>query len=194
MVDLPDNETSQQILHVAERLFAARGYTAVKLRDIADAVGMKHASLYYYMPGGKEQLFIRVFEYSFERHKRGLMDAINSAGTSIRDQLYAVADWFVTQPAMPLDRFQQGDRPELSETDVQRLMSLAYESLRTPIISALVRAQDEGAVRLEDFDLAAMALIILVQSTYNIPYARPEIRKAVARQLVNMLMDGWAPR
>jgi AcrR family transcriptional regulator len=194
MTDLPDNETRNQILQVAEEMFAARGYSAVKLRDIANAVGMKHASLYYYMPGGKEQLFVHVFEYSFERHQRGAMDAIENAGTSIRDQLYAVADWFVTQPAMALNHFQQGDRPKLSDMEVQRLMKQAYDALRTPIVTALSQAQGNGSVHLKDFNLAAMALISLIQSTYNIPNAHSHIRKAVAHQLIDMLMDGWTPR
>lgn len=194
MTDLPDNETRNQILQVAEELFAARGYSAVKLRDIANAVGMKHASLYYYMPGGKEQLFVHVFEYSFERHQRGVIDAIETAGPSIRDQLYAVADWFVTQPAMALDHFQQGDRPKLSDTDVQRLMNQAYDALRSPIVTALAHAQDQGSVHLNDLDLAAMALISLIQSTHNIPNAYSHVRKAIAHQLVDMLMDGWTPR
>lgn len=194
MTDLPDNETRDHILQVAEELFAARGYSSVKLRDIAHVVGLRHASLYYYMPGGKEQLFVRVFEYSFARHQRGVMNAIETAGPSIRDQLYAVAEWFVTQPAMPLDRFQQGDRPKLSDLEVQRLMKQAYDALRTPIVSALAHAQDEGSVHLDDFDLAAMALISLIQSTYNIPNANSQVRKAIAQQLIDMLMDGWTPR
>ncbi|MEZ4675941.1 MAG: helix-turn-helix domain-containing protein [Caldilineaceae bacterium] len=39
----PTNETSERILDAAEALFMARGYDGVKLRDIAEAVGMRHA-------------------------------------------------------------------------------------------------------------------------------------------------------
>src|SRR5688500_3338007 len=104
-----DNETYKRILAVAEELFAQRGYSAVKLRDIAYAVDMKHASLYYYVPGGKEALFVQVMEHSFQRHQDGVTKAIEAAGQGLRQQLYAVADWFVIEVAMDLGRFHQGD-------------------------------------------------------------------------------------
>src|SRR3712207_7847163 len=37
--------THQRILDSAEALFMARGYSAVRLRDIADEIGVKHAAL-----------------------------------------------------------------------------------------------------------------------------------------------------
>jgi len=47
-------------------LFSKRGYIRVRLRDIASAMGMKHASLYYYAPAGKQQLFIEVVERNLQ--------------------------------------------------------------------------------------------------------------------------------
>jgi len=41
------------------RLFQERGYTAVAMRDIAEAAGMRTASLYYHFPS-KEELFVSV--------------------------------------------------------------------------------------------------------------------------------------
>jgi len=46
-----------RILDVAEGLFQERGYTAVAMRDIAEAAGMRTASLYYHFPS-KEELFV----------------------------------------------------------------------------------------------------------------------------------------
>jgi AcrR family transcriptional regulator len=65
------NSTHQTILDAAERLFAERGYAAVKMHDIARAVDMRHASLYYYAPAGKEQLYVEVMERNFNRHRAG---------------------------------------------------------------------------------------------------------------------------
>jgi DNA-binding transcriptional regulator YbjK len=52
MTELPDNETRRLILEAAESLFSTRGYSAVKLRDIATAVNVKHGALYYYWLNG----------------------------------------------------------------------------------------------------------------------------------------------
>lgn len=40
--------TKQQILDVALRMFATKGYDAVSIRDIAHAVGIKESTIYYH--------------------------------------------------------------------------------------------------------------------------------------------------
>jgi AcrR family transcriptional regulator len=192
--DLPDNETRQRLLEAAEELFATRGYSAVKLRDIAKAINIKHGSLYYYAPKGKEQLFLEVFAHSFERHQSGLHATIAAAGDDVQAQLYAIADWFAAQPAMDMNRIQQGDRPDLSADELQRLADMAYDALRIPIVAALSHAQEQGVIRVENYDLAAMALISMAQSTQTIPHMSPEAKRMLGHKLVDMIMNGWRPR
>lgn len=50
----------ENLLDTAEQLFTSRGYTAVTLKDIAKALGIKQASLYYHFPLGKEDLYVEV--------------------------------------------------------------------------------------------------------------------------------------
>src|SRR5690348_6377925 len=102
MTDIPTNENREQILKVAEELFSKRGFAAVTLRDIAAAVGMRHASLYYYAPGGKEALFVEVMRRSFHRHREGMAQAIADAGDDFSDQMNAVSTWIISQPPMDL--------------------------------------------------------------------------------------------
>lgn len=45
------------ILREANRLFTEKGFEATSLEDIADAVGIKRESLYYYYPGRYDLLF-----------------------------------------------------------------------------------------------------------------------------------------
>lgn len=86
MNNRPNNATWLRILDTAEDLFAKRGFAAVKLRDIASAIGMRHASLYYYAPGGKEQLYIEVMDRVLRRHRAGLEHVIVAAGDDLREQ------------------------------------------------------------------------------------------------------------
>ncbi|GAB4511563.1 MAG: hypothetical protein OHK0046_09800 [Anaerolineae bacterium] len=195
MPEVPDNATRALILDVAEDLFSKRGFAAVKLRDIAEAVNMKHASLYYYVPGGKDQLFIEVMERSFHRHQQGIAQAIENAGDSLRAQLYAVADWFVMQPAMDIGRMQQGDRPDMAVAEMQRLMALAYNAVRMPIVAALERAAAHEHLHMADYSLGAMALVSAIQSLHAIPIALSVTdRKNLGHQLVDMFLDGWRAR
>jgi len=60
MRQIPDSqysgETHKQILDIATRLFAANGFSAVSMKDIAKAVGIKTSSIYYYYEDGKDAL------------------------------------------------------------------------------------------------------------------------------------------
>ncbi|GCE03839.1 TetR/AcrR family transcriptional regulator [Dictyobacter aurantiacus] len=195
MTENPNNETYTRILEASEKLFAERGYASVRLRDIAMAVGMRHASLYYYAPEGKQQLFIAVMERTFSRHRAGLEQAIRQAGDDLREQLFAVARWLLSQPPIDMARIQHADMVEIGEQQAQRLLQLAYNSLREPIRVALQQAEASGSIALAELDLAAMALVTLIQSVHAIPGSyTPATREKIGQQLVDMLLVGWLKR
>ena len=50
---MTETEMYARILDAAAELFSTRGYEAVTLRDIGNAVSIRHASLYHYAPKGK---------------------------------------------------------------------------------------------------------------------------------------------
>jgi len=190
MPDIPQNETRTKILDIAERLFSERGYAAVRLRDIASEAGMKHASLYYYAPGGKEGLFMEVMVRSFERHYAGMMEAVDSAEGDLRAQLYAVADWMLGQPPMDFTRMINADVNEISEANARLLMDVAFDSLRIPLEKALNQAEARGLVEVRETGLAAMTLVSLMQSAHTIPHDYLHQRSQIVRTMIDMLLDG----
>jgi AcrR family transcriptional regulator len=199
MSDVPHNETRIRILDAAEEMFSKRGYSSVTLRDIADAVGMKHASLYYYFPRkqGKAHLFIEVMERNFLRHREGVAQAIEAAGDDLRAQMYAVADWYTTQPPIDLARMAQSDLIAVYEEnrqEAQRIMRLVFDAMRLPMLPALERARAEGVLAIDDLGLAAIALVHLIQSVHNIPDEHAAIRQQISHSLVDMMLDGWLKR
>jgi AcrR family transcriptional regulator len=104
------------VLQIAERLFSERGYAAVTLRDIADELGIRQASLYYHAPDGKEELFVRVTEHSLERHRRGLEKVIVEADSNLREQLQAAARWLLSQPSIDAAIGRARDKPKRGGT------------------------------------------------------------------------------
>lgn len=52
-----------QLLQVATRLFKEKGYHNTSMQDLADALGVQKASLYYYIDS-KEELLQRLLEYA----------------------------------------------------------------------------------------------------------------------------------
>lgn len=197
MNDIPDNETRQRILDVAEELFSKRGYQSVTLRDIAEVVGMRHASLYYYAPKGKEGLFIEVMERMLQRHNAGMKHVLDAAGSDISDQLRAVARWFIHQPPMNLDRIFNSDMAMIDAGHAKRLSAMAMHMLTEPLYSALGKAQSDGQISNMETAVAAMSLISLVQGVNSIPegdWIDLTKREAIAQQAVDLLLYGLLKR
>ena len=195
MSESHQNETHERIMDVAESLFMKRGYSAVKLRDIADAVNMKHASLYYYVPKGKEQLFIAVLERSMHRHKHQMQKLIQEAGDDLRAQTYAITDWLVSQPPIDLVRMYESDLRQIDSAEAGRLTAMLLDSLTEPFKQALTKASANGQLDDIDYGVAAMSLITLIQSAHHIPaQSIPEGRKMFGRRLADMLLFGLLKR
>jgi len=195
MPRVPDNETRQRLLDVADELFSRRGFAGVTLRDIAEALDMHHASLYYYAPRGKEQLFIEVMERNFVRHRAGLTAAIAEAGDHIVDQVHAVAQWLASQPLIDMGRMRESDMRALPPEAAERLMQFGYDALREPIVQALSAARSKGDITAPDLNLTAMALISLVESIHSIPVQYVQGQQLfLARQLADLLLNGLFKR
>jgi len=64
-----------QLLDAAAALFAARGYHATSMRDIAKEVGMLSGSIYYHFES-KEEMLLAVYELGVERVAQGVDGAV----------------------------------------------------------------------------------------------------------------------
>jgi AcrR family transcriptional regulator len=64
--------TRARILDTAQDLFIDKGYEKISLREIAEAVGITKAALYYYFPT-KEDLFKELVRPLFDMQREGMM-------------------------------------------------------------------------------------------------------------------------
>jgi len=85
--------TRAAILAAAERLFAKRGYAATRLEDVADAVGVKRAALFYHFRD-KQALYDAVIEEAF-RELVARLEAALSAGGPIGPRVEAAIEVWV---------------------------------------------------------------------------------------------------
>ncbi len=188
-------DSTQRILDVAEALFMDRGYNAITLRDIADELGIKQASLYYHFPEGKEQIFVAMAERLFERHREGLETALHAGGTTLNAQLHAVADWFSSQPPVKILGMFHADIPALNLEHVQRLQDMARDAMYLPLRKTFVAAQERGEIRPTHPDLLAGSFLWLMD---GLSYGQTRIgappREVMADDLISILMDGLRPR
>jgi AcrR family transcriptional regulator len=81
-------DSRRQILDCAARIFRAKGYAAASLRDIADAAGMRTASMYYHF-ASKDEIVAEVLNV-----------AVRTVFAEVRESLAAV------EKASPLERIR----------------------------------------------------------------------------------------
>lgn len=191
MIELEVSDAKQRVLDVAEELFMQRGYAAITLRDIAEALEIRQASLYYHFPGGKEQLFMAVATRAFERHQAGMEAAIDQAEPQLPAQLHAVADWFASQPPMHLMSMMHTDLPALSPEQAEQLEQIVYQALFTPLLRIFLAAQQRGEIRSVNPGLLAGCVLALLDSL-NFAQQRRNAppRKVMVDEIIRILLDG----
>lgn len=185
-------ESRLRVLETAETLFHQRGYNAVSMRDIANALGIKQASLYYHIPGGKEELYVEVMTRNFERHGNGLRQIIASAEINLRTQLKAAATWFVEHAPLGLLGMMQTDMPELSEASQTQLRESLIQQIWQPIHTCFLSAKARGEandVRAENLTGAFLALMDGVTHAGTNGFLAGGMGES-ADYLIDILMDG----
>ena len=178
-----------RILDVAEALFQERGYTAVAMREIAEAAGIRTASLYYHFPS-KEELFVSVRERMFERHGIGLQDALDQAGEELRSQLLAVADWFLSQPPLNFLSMMQADMPSLSESAKLRLSRSVNQAIFEPIERAFTTAQANHQIRNVQPKLLVGFVLSVLESIPHVHSPKSASREEMVKEMISVLLEG----
>ncbi|MBX6341840.1 MAG: TetR/AcrR family transcriptional regulator [Thermomicrobiaceae bacterium] len=184
----------ERVLDVAERLFSERGYKAVTLRDIAEELGIRQASLYHHAPGGKEQLFLEVTERGLARHRAGLERAIAEAAPDLRARLRAVARWLLAQPPVDLARLVRSDLPALSPEHEQRLVHATVWAILLPIQHAFREAREREGYRVPNDRLLAGTFLSIIESIQIAERFTDHSPERMADAMIDVLVDGLRPR
>ncbi len=137
-----ESPARKTVLDAAEQLFAARGYGAVTLKDIAKQLDIKQASLYYHVPGGKEDLFVEVMLRHLERRRRAFEEIIKTGSPALEDCLMRVGMWLICQPPLNAIRTIQTDLPDLAPETAQQLEEAMRRCSFAPMESVFASHQD----------------------------------------------------
>lgn len=79
MKSIPKRKTREEILELSAPLFARHGYDGVSMRDVAAAVGLTQAALYYHF-ADKDQLYLDAVAYEFQEREAALKDMLAGNG------------------------------------------------------------------------------------------------------------------
>lgn len=162
-------DTRTAILDAAARLYAADGYSAVSMRDVAAEVSMTQANLYYHFRD-KAQLVEDTLAHVLVTRMSPLDDLFKTT-SSPEYQLRVFVEWFVTLLFNDLI-FTQLMLRELIDGDMERVARLSRVVFDKPfsLIDGIVSAYSPG-LRSALTTASVIALIIgHVQMARILPY------------------------
>lgn len=188
--DMRKGLIEKQIMEQACILFARKGFDGTTLTDVADAVGLTRAAIYYYF-----------------RNKEALLEAIVVEATAA--PLAASAAWRKTAPEDPVDRLRSfvdmRVRGILSHPLRMRMIDVTEAILPPEMAERHIEAKrrvlaeyrailrdgmEQGVFRAQDQRVAALAIIGMVNWTVHwyTPGRGADI-PAVARQIADMAVQ-----
>lgn len=196
----------ERVLQAAEALFMEQGYAAITLRDIAEALSIRQASLYYHFPNGKEELYVAVVTAVFSRHHAGIKTAIHSPTTTFSEKLQAVAQWSLKQSSINLLGMMHADMPALSQESRDQLFEIASSSIFLPIRHTIQNAVDQQEIRPINVDLVTGSFLAILD---GIRYQKAQIQsrpmseewshgelpsdEKMVTEIIDILINGMRP-
>lgn len=185
-----DQETRRRILTEAAALFLAKGYKGVSMKEIAEAVEVTSAALYYHFPKGKEDLFTTMIQTVFVDEGVAGIDQALAATEDVRERLTLLTSALLTLPLDErLSALFRDAREHLKDPAHQQVILSLLDRIRRQVTGLFQAAHDAGAIRP---DLPVNALVGLymgmLREAKSLPGAHP------AASLVSVLFDGIAKR
>jgi AcrR family transcriptional regulator len=184
----PERERGLELQRAAAELFFAKGYEATTIREIAQALRMKSASIYYHYDS-KEQILFELIRSTMEQLAAGVRRVLDGETSPDRQLAGLVVHHVVMHALRPKET-------TLGETELRSLTGERRERvlrMRDEYEGLVVRVLDEGAraglFRLLDVKLSAYAVI--AQCTNVGIWFRPGGRLAlddVAHVYVNLAL------
>lgn len=192
-----NEEKWQQILEAAAATFAAKGYEATSIRDVADAVGMLGGSLYYYIKTKEDLLFALIDDFhriGMEEVRKAEEDAVASGFGN--DPLAILRAVFVSSAELnlrsrSLSAVFYNDFRHLSDERKQHIVE-SRRSHQRRIEELITQAQEVGEVSKSlDPRLTALAMLSLLNATNT--WYRPDkdtSGQPIPEFLASLLIDG----
>ncbi len=181
----------RQILRVAVELFIRQGYHGLAMREIAQALGVSKAALYYHFRD-KEELFLAILETNLGEIGAAI-DAAVAAHDTAPQRIRALVREILLQPVeqRAVIRLASHEAAHLSPTAQQELGRVYEIKFWGRIRDLLAAGSATGELREMDAAVATWALLGMMY-----PYFYPnrvedaDSARAVANQLAEIYLEG----
>ncbi|MGK7914345.1 MAG: TetR/AcrR family transcriptional regulator [Prochloraceae cyanobacterium] len=201
------SDTKDQILNVAEQLFAERGYAGTSLRQLIKEAGVNLSAVHYHF-GSKEELFRAVVARTAQPIVKKSLEELTLAQSREGDlSVEAILEAFMSPS---LEIFISNDAQKERSTNcaklmgrcrtepdpIQKIADAEFEELRTAYLDVLQRILPDRSRNELSWKLdLIVATLIRVLSEAKKPNAliqdtSPEAIKVAISRLVNFLAPG----
>jgi AcrR family transcriptional regulator len=172
MADSAPPVTRDRIIEQATRLFVTRGYHAMSMREIAEAVGVTKAALYYHF-SDKEALFVAVLAASLDRLE-GIVQDARAAGGSTRAQVERIVRGIFAQSPdqRAIVRLARQEMATLSQQSLAQFGGLYRDKFIGQIEATLAEGVARGELRALDVRQATWLLLGMISPFLD---ASPEL-------------------
>jgi TetR/AcrR family transcriptional regulator, cholesterol catabolism regulator len=179
-----DPGTWRQILTAAKDLFFAKGYKGVSMKEIAGAVQVTHAALYYHFPKGKEDLFTKMIQALFVEEEIAGIDEMLASTQDLRERLNLFTAGLLKLPMdEQLTMLLRDAREYIKDPENQRIILSLRDRIKQQALNLFQTAQDAGEIRQ---DLSVTLLVGLYMGMLRGP------KNVQASELVSVLLNGIA--
>lgn len=136
-------QTRERILDAAETIFAEQDYSAARLEDVAQAVGIRRASIVYYF-SGKQELYDAVEKRAFEAMMARTESALDTTMPVMERVLALLDSWLdflVERPTVPRLILRDSANTYPNASAPVRISSVALQAWE----ALIAEGQDSGA-------------------------------------------------
>ena len=149
---------AEEVLDKAAALFAARGFAATSLKDVADAVGLSRSSIYYYYPN-KEALLAELIR-GVTLPIANMLREVGERGLPPTAAIREVVRRLVLWVADPHTHFRLMDR---SEAELPPAIARVHVAAKRQILHELIALVDAavlaGEARALDSRVTALSIV-----------------------------------
>lgn len=184
----------REIVDIAARLFAERGYHATSIGDLAEATGLQRGGLYHYI-GSKENVLFLIHERFIEPLLEEA-NVIEARGLPPDETLRALAHALMRDIADYRDQvtvFLHEWRTVAASRDDDRVVNVrrARAEFEAVVARTLRRGIEQGVFKIEHPKLAVLGFLGMINYTYQ--WYRPGADyapEAVASAFCDFFLDG----
>lgn len=191
MADTADSRAA--ILEAAKLLFMQEGFRGISMRQIAEAVGVTKAALYYHFKD-KEELFVAIVEEYLEAMST-MIDEVASSGADTRTQIAELVRRILSQPPeqRSIIRLASQELSNVSPENRTRFLEMYHSQFIGRITALLAAGMARGDLRPMNANIATWTLLGMMYPYFHpAPPSQALPTETVVDELLTIYLDGIA--